>query len=81
MRTTIDAAGRVVVPKVIRDRLGLVGGEELEIVERDGGIEISPPATKVTLIETELGLAAVPERELPVLTDEIVRDTLERVRR
>jgi hypothetical protein len=33
------------------------------------------------LIETELGLAAVPERELPVLTDEIVRDTLERVRR
>jgi AbrB family looped-hinge helix DNA binding protein len=81
MRTTIDAAGRVVVPKVIRDRLGLVGGEELEIVERDGGIEISPPVTKVTLIETELGLAAVPERELPVLTDEIVRDTLERVRR
>jgi AbrB family looped-hinge helix DNA binding protein len=71
----------VVVPKVIRDRLGLVGGEELEIVERDGGIEISPPVTKVTLIETELGLAAVPERELPVLTDEIVRDTLERVRR
>jgi AbrB family looped-hinge helix DNA binding protein len=81
MRTTIDAAGRVVVPKVIRDRLGLVGGEELEIVERDGGIEISPPVTKVTLIDTEFGLAAVPERELPVLTDEIVRDTLERVRR
>jgi AbrB family looped-hinge helix DNA binding protein len=32
MRTTIDRAGRLVVPKSVRDRLGLVPGEvELEI--------------------------------------------------
>ena len=35
MRTTIDTAGRIVVPKALRDELGLVGGEELEIIVRD----------------------------------------------
>lgn len=35
MRTTIDAAGRVVIPKPIRDALGLVGGTEVD-VELDG---------------------------------------------
>ena len=27
MRTTIDRAGRLVIPKILRDRLGLVSGE------------------------------------------------------
>lgn len=27
MRTTIDAAGRVVIPKALRDKVGLVAGE------------------------------------------------------
>ena len=36
MRTTIDAAGRVIVPKAIRDEMGLTGGQELEIRAGDG---------------------------------------------
>jgi len=41
MRTTIDAAGRVVIPKSLRDRVGLrVGSVEIEI---DGaGVRIEP---------------------------------------
>src|ERR671937_5659 len=42
MRSTIDAAGRVVVPKVMRERLGLTGGRAIEIRERDGRLEIEP---------------------------------------
>jgi len=80
MRTTIDAAGRVVIPKAIRTRLGLSGGVEIEIRERDGAIEIEPAATPVTLVDGTDGKVAVPERELPPLTDEIVRITLERIR-
>lgn len=69
------------IPKALRQRLGLRGGETLEIRERDGRIEIEPTATPMTLVERDGGPTAVPEEDLPPLTDEIVRVTLERVRR
>jgi AbrB family looped-hinge helix DNA binding protein len=42
LRTTIVAAGRVVIPKALRDRLGLVGGQLLDIQERDGLLTAVP---------------------------------------
>jgi AbrB family looped-hinge helix DNA binding protein len=81
MKSTIDGAGRVVIPKSLRLRLGLRGGETLEIRERDGTIEIEPAATPMTLVEREGAVVAVPEGDLPSLTDDIVRATLERTRR
>lgn len=81
MRTTIDAAGRVVIPKPLRDRLGLMGGEWIEVRERDGKIEIEPAPTPMKLVDSGDGAVAVPEHELPPLTDEDVRATLENTRR
>ncbi|PQM45789.1 Antitoxin VapB40 [Mycobacterium talmoniae] len=81
MRTTIDPSGRLVIPKRIRDRLGLRGNEEVEITERDGRIEIEPAPTDVELVRDGSVLVARPGRPLPPLTDDIVRETLERVRR
>jgi AbrB family looped-hinge helix DNA binding protein len=81
MKSTIDAAGRVVIPKEIRARLGLSGGEALEIRERDGTIEIEPTPTAITLVEDGGSPVGVPEAELPPLTDDLVRATLERTRR
>lgn len=81
MRITIDSAGRVVIPKSIRDELGLRGGEELEIVERDGRIEIEPVPTPMRLVRKGAVLVAECEDAVPALTDEIVRDTLEKTRR
>lgn len=81
MKPTIDSAGRVVIPKALRQRLGLQGGEALDIRERDGRIEIEPAATPMALAQREGSPVAVPEGELPPLTDEIVRATLERTRR
>lgn len=43
MRGTIDSAGRLVIPKVLRDRLGLRAGE-VEIVPDGSGIRIEPVA-------------------------------------
>jgi AbrB family looped-hinge helix DNA binding protein len=81
MKSTIDSAGRIVIPKEIRLKLGLTGGEAVEITERDGTIEIEPSPTPMSLIERDGTLAAVPDEELPPLTDEIVRATIERIRR
>lgn len=80
MRTTMDAAGRLVVPKALRDALGLHGGEELEARARDGRLEIEPAATPMHLERRGNGLVAVPEVELPMLTGEQVRETLEQSR-
>ena len=40
MRTTIDKAGRVVIPASIRDRAGLTPGAELEVSVDETGIRI-----------------------------------------
>jgi AbrB family looped-hinge helix DNA binding protein len=81
MRTTIDGAGRVVVPKAIRDELSLVAGQELEIRARDGLIEMDVPSVAVRLEERSGVIVAVPEQELPPLTADEVRRALERTRR
>lgn len=81
MKTTIDGAGRVVVPKALRERLGLVGGRVVDIREREGRLEIEPAPTPMTLVRRGRVRVAVPARKLPALTDEIVRDTIEQLRR
>jgi AbrB family looped-hinge helix DNA binding protein len=81
MKATIDAAGRIVVPKALRQALGLKPGQPLEIRAGDGRLEIEVAATPMTLRKRGKGVVAVPDTELPPLTSEQVRDTLERVRR
>jgi AbrB family looped-hinge helix DNA binding protein len=81
MITTIDAAGRIVIPKPLRERLGLTCGEPLRVQERDGRLEIEPEPTPMALIKRKGGVVAVPHKRLPSLSDEVVRETLERSRR
>jgi AbrB family looped-hinge helix DNA binding protein len=81
MRASVDAAGRILIPRDMRERLGIRRGRPLEIRERDGRIEIEPTSTSMTLVRRSGGAVAVPGEKLPPLTDELVRDTLERTRR
>ena len=81
MRSAIDSAGRLVIPKVLRDRVGLGEGRAVEIRERDGRIEIEPLSTPMKLVRRSGSLVAEPDVRLPPLTDEVVRATLERTRR
>jgi AbrB family looped-hinge helix DNA binding protein len=81
MRTTIDKAGRIVVPKALRDLLGLRPGAELDIAAVDCGLEIRPAPTAVRLEERDGVFVAVPERPLPPLSVAEVRASLEQTRR
>ncbi|MPV38684.1 AbrB/MazE/SpoVT family DNA-binding domain-containing protein [Georgenia subflava] len=81
MRTTIDAAGRIVVPKALRDAMGLTAGRVIDVVFTDGRIEIDLPPAEVTVAGDEGMPRLVPTDDLPALTDEQVRDTLESTRR
>lgn len=81
MRTTIDGAGRLVVPKPIRDAAGIRAGAELEIRVADGRIEIEPAPLEVKLVKRGSLTVAVARKRVPPLTGEVVRQTLDRVRR
>jgi AbrB family looped-hinge helix DNA binding protein len=81
MKAVIDSAGRIIVPKALRDALGLKPGQPLEIRAGDGRLEIEIAATPMRLKKRGRGVVAVPQSALPPLTAEQVRDTLERVRR
>jgi len=81
MRTTIDAGGRVVVPKSVRDAMGLTAGRAIDVIFTDGRIEIELAPADVVVDTSEDLPRLVHRQDLPPLTDEIVRDTLEATRR
>jgi AbrB family looped-hinge helix DNA binding protein len=81
MQTTIDRAGRIVVPKAIRDAMGLTAGAKVDIAYIDGKIEIeaAPGEAWVEIAEDGLPIIRYPEGT-PMLTDDVVRDTIESTR-
>jgi AbrB family looped-hinge helix DNA binding protein len=60
MRTSIDKAGRVVIPASIRERAGLVAGSELDITLEDSGILLQRVATGPRLVKVGRRLVARP---------------------
>lgn len=69
MRSTIDKAGRLVIPKVLRDRLGLVPGE-VEVFLDGAGLHIEPIAGDE--LQDEGGLLVIPAADAPI-SDDLVR--------
>jgi AbrB family looped-hinge helix DNA binding protein len=81
MVATIDAAGRIVVPKALRESLGLKAGTRLEVSERDGAIVIQPAPVSMRLVRGPRGPVIEPDEPLPTLTADEVRAILESGRR
>lgn len=72
----IDKAGRIVVPKPFRERLGLREGMDLEIEESSGELILRPAVFKPGVIEKQ-GLwihQGVPERDMTNLREFIEED-------
>ena len=76
MTTTIDAAGRLVIPAEIRREAAIEPGTPLDVRWRDGVIEIEPKPLAVSLERGRL-LVAKPNRRISRLSGAAV----ERVRR
>ena len=79
MKTTIDAAGRVVVPKKIRDAVQLEAGSELEIRVENGVIQMEPLAAPVKFKKRGGFLVAARTGQAATLTHEVVEATRERI--
>lgn len=60
MRTTIDKAGRLVVPAPVRERLGLEPGTVLEVTVEETGIRLERVAPGPQLVRVGRRLVARP---------------------
>ena len=60
MRTTIDKAGRVVIPASLRERAGFSAGAELEITADEIGIRLERVAAGPRLVKVGRRLVARP---------------------
>lgn len=74
MRATIDKAGRLVIPRPMRDRIGLTGGGEVEL-ELDGAAVRIAPVTGGELREVD-GLLVIPSTGTPT-TNHDVRELID----
>ena len=80
MKSTIDAAGRLVVPKPIREQAGLRPGEPLEVTFRDGRIEIEPAPREVRIEERGGFRVAEPVGPYEPLPEDTARKTRQQSR-
>jgi AbrB family looped-hinge helix DNA binding protein len=71
MRTTIDAAGRLVIPRAIREQVGVYGATEVEI-QLDGAAIRIEPATTGGIVEED-GRLVIPSTGSPVTAEMVER--------
>jgi AbrB family looped-hinge helix DNA binding protein len=79
MKTTIDAAGRLVIPKPLREELGFSAGATLDVAVVDGHLEVAIPS-RVRIDQGPHGVRFAAETS-ERLTAQQVREAMERGRR
>lgn len=69
VETTVDSVGRLVVPKALRDALGLKTGAKVDVTLYGAGLHVVPSGRTARLVEADGRLVAESET---VVTDEMV---------
>lgn len=77
----MDAVGRIVVPKTLREELGIRGPTELEIEARDGVIELAVADVPSRIEDQDGDPVIVTDVPMSPLTVEETRAAIDRVRR
>lgn len=78
MEAVVDSVGRLVVPKAIRDALGLTTGTKVDISLYGSGLHVVPIGRTARLVEDDGRLVADSDTEV---TDEDVFGLLESIRK
>lgn len=81
MKTAIDLAGRLVIPREVRREAGLKPGMVLDVRWNRGVIEIEPAPLPVALRKRGRLLIAVPMKPVDALRRETVERTRRKIRR
>lgn len=80
MTVTIDSAGRLVIPKEIRERAGLTGGSTVNIRVEDGSVILEQAPMQAHLESRGALSVIVPNEPVEALTVEQTRHVLEQTR-
>ena len=78
MKTSIDSVGRIVVPKALRDALGLTAGSTVDISRYGAGLQLIPTGRTARLVEESGVLVATGET---AVDDDVVFGLLDSGRR
>ncbi len=78
METSIDSVGRIVVPKALRDALGLTAGSKVDISRYGSGLQLIPTGRTARLVEESGVLVATGET---TVDDDVVFGLLDSGRR
>ena len=78
VKATIDGLGRLVVPKPLRDALGLKPGTVVDLSRYGTGLQLVPAGRTARIVKTDDGLVAESSTEV---TDEVVFGLLDAARR
>lgn len=80
METTIDRAGRIVVPKTLRESLGLSAGTRVEITASGDGLLLRPVGPETRVVHRRGRPVLEAEGPVEPLTVDAVRELVERGR-
>ncbi|MGH3768575.1 MAG: AbrB/MazE/SpoVT family DNA-binding domain-containing protein [Pseudonocardiaceae bacterium] len=78
METTIDSVGRIVVPKPLRDALGLQAGSTVDISRYGAGLQLVPTGRTARLVDESGVLVATGDT---TIDDDIVFGLIDTGRR
>ena len=78
MEAVVDSVGRVVVPKALRDALGLAPGTKVDISRYGAGLQLVPTGRTARLVEEAGVLVATGET---VIDDDVVFHLIDSARR
>jgi len=78
MKAVVDSVGRIVVPKALRDLLGLRAGSTVEISRYGSGLHLVPVSRTARLVEEGGVLVATGET---VIDDDVVFGLIDAGRR